>query len=153
LLVIRDLLDQLPANRAIGFGVLDPKNELFSGSLRLLSKRLSDLGKTDADAALELRKRVVILDFAADDPVSSYNILARPRAVEPGYFASTRADLVLDLLPGGDGLSLGASAILRQVMLLVLEFDLPITWVTNVLHDPTLRHRLLSKSKNDAVKT
>src|SRR5438128_5229530 len=134
-----------------GFGVLDAKSDLFQGALFLLERRLEYLTRDDPTAAQELRRRIVIIDFSSRDPVSSYNILARWPNTEPGFFALNRADLLLDLLEGGDKLSLGGAAVLQKLLLLLSEFDLPITCLEAVLHDERLRSRLLARCRNASV--
>jgi hypothetical protein len=153
LLIIKALINRISDGEDIGCGVVDPKGDLFAGTLQFLCERIHNLSQTNPDAAEALRRRVVILDFASRDPVSPYNILARWPSAEPGFFAASRADLLLDLLPGGDGLSLGASAVMRKCLLLLSEFDLPITWLNDLLFDSGLRQRLLASSENDEVKT
>jgi DNA helicase HerA-like ATPase len=71
--LINALLDQLPHSN-FGFGLVDAaKSDLYDGALYLLSKRIKDLEKTNPDAAETLRRRIVILDFSAGDPVSSFS--------------------------------------------------------------------------------
>jgi hypothetical protein len=129
----------------MGCCVLDPKGETFAGALHLLKQRIADLGKAEAR---ELRRRVVVIDFSLRDPLSSYNILARWPNSEADFFAGSRADLLLDLLPGGDGLSLGASALLRKAILLLSEFGLPIGWLDELLFDDAFRGKLLARSSD-----
>src|SRR5438128_7113462 len=136
-----------------GFGTLDAKRDLFLGELYLLQRRLEHLAGVDPQAATELRRRVVIHDFASRDPVSSSNILARWPGAEPDFFAWNRADLLLDLLEGGDGLSLGGTAALQKLILLLSEFELPITCLDEVLHDERLRSCLLARCRNSSVST
>ena len=152
LLLIKAIIDSA-ADNSTGFGVLDPKGELFMGSLLLLAERIRELQETDPPASERLRQRVVIVDFSSRDPVSPYNILANRGSAEADFFAASRADLLLDLLPGSDGLSLGASALLRRAILLLSEFDLPITQLDSVLHDAAFRVQLLHRSKNETVKS
>jgi hypothetical protein len=151
LLVLKALIEAAPDARKIGFGVLDPKGDLFQGALFLLQQRLKHLSWIDPRAADALRRRIVIFDFSSRDPVSSYNILARWPDAEPDFFASNRADLLLDLLDGGDGLSLGGTAVLQKLLLLLSEMRLPITSLGDVLHDEGLRRRHLAGCRNGAV--
>jgi hypothetical protein len=127
----------------MGCCVLDPKGETFAATLFLLKQRLGELGPTEAR---DLRRRVVVIDFSLASPLSSYNILARWPNADADFFAGNRADLLLDLLPGGDGLSLGGSALLRKAILLLSEFDLPIGWLDDLLFDDSLRAKLLARS-------
>ena len=151
--ILDPLIDLLPQTYTLGFGVLDAKGEFFLGSAFLVMKRLEYLAQHDPEAAQDLRRRLVILDFSSRDPVSSYNVLARWPNAEPDFFASNRADLLLDLLPGGEKLSLGASALLQKSILLLSEFNLPITYLNDLLHDEALRRRLLVSAKNRSVAT
>jgi hypothetical protein len=145
LLIVRALLDAFPHTRTAGFGVLDPKGELFGGTLALLAERLKAL---DAAAARQLRQRVVIIDFSSRDPVSPYNLLARSPNTDLEFFAGNRSDLVLDLLPGGDGVSIAASAVLRKAILLLADRSLPITALDDVLFNDAARARLVVQSSD-----
>ena len=142
------LLSHLPHTRSMGFGVLDPKQDLFDGTLFLIGRRLAELERA---LARDLRRRIVVLDFSLRDPISPYNILARWPGADPEFFAQSRADLLLELLPGADGVSLGASALLRRAILLLSEFSLPITWLEALLQDEPFRKRLLARSQNPSI--
>lgn len=150
--ILRAIIDGVSSGGA-AFGVLDPKGDLFHGTLFLLAHRLIELSQRDPVAAKELRRRIVIYDFGSRDPVSSYNILARWPDSEADFFASNRAEMLLDLLAGTDKLSLGGTAVLQKLLLLLSEFNLPLTYIDEVLADSGLLSRLLSETKNDAVKT
>jgi len=152
LLILKALIEGESRGQAMGFGVIDAKGDLFQGALYLLGQRLQELARQNPKAARELRRRVVIYDFSSSDPVSSYNILARWPNTEPDFFAFNRADLLLDLLAGSDKLSLGSISLLRKLILLLSEFDLPITYLTDILDDDSLRTRLLSRSRQTAVR-
>jgi hypothetical protein len=143
LLILRSLIAMLPQTAAMGCCVLDPKGETFAGALFLLKQRIAELGKTEAR---ELRRRVVLIDFSQRDPLSSYNIFARWPNADRDFFAGNRADMLLDLLPGGDALSLGGSGLLRNAILLLSEFGLPIGWLNDLLFDDALRAKLLARS-------
>ena len=141
--ILESLIALLP-RRAPWAAPFSTRRRSFSlGALFLLKRRIDQLGKAEAR---ELRRRVVVLDFPMRDPISPYNILARWPNADPDFFAANRADLLLDLLPGGDGLSLGGSAVLRKAILLLSEFGLPIGWLDDVLFDDALRRKLLARS-------
>src|ERR1039458_5810939 len=141
----RSLLDLFPQTRGVGFGVLDAKQDLFDGTLSLIGQRLAVLERA---AARDFRRRIMVVDFSLRDPISPYNILARWPGADPEFFAQSRADLLLELLPGADGVSLGGSALLRRAILLLSEFSLPITWLDVLLHDAPFRGRLLARTQN-----
>jgi hypothetical protein len=148
LLIIKSLIGLLPEKETIGCCILDPKGETFAGALYLVKQRLGQLGEAKAR---ELRRRVVVIDFSFHDPLSSYNILARWPNTEADFFAGSRADVLLDLLPGSDALSLGGSALLRKAILLLSEFGLPIGWLDDLLLDDSFRRRLLVRSSDKEV--
>ena len=84
---MRDLNEDAESPRPMGFGVVDPKGDLYQRTIYLLKKRL------DEPSAKKLRRRIVTIDFASTDPVSSYNILAPWPNTELDYFAFSRADM------------------------------------------------------------
>jgi hypothetical protein len=108
---------------------------------------LDELAKSDPDAAKALRQRIVIIDFSARDPLSSYNLLVQPGSMDPEFFALSRADLIMDLLES-DRLSLGGNVVLQRICMLLAEFGLPITWASELIRDPALRRKLTTQSKN-----
>lgn len=150
LLLLQSFVNSDPQT-AGGFGVLDAKGELFQGALALLGERLTELDQTDPDAARDLRNRIVVIDFASRNLLSPYNILVRPKGTDPDFFAGSRADLLLDLLASDEAISLSASSLLRRIILLLSEFDLPITWAGDLIHDADLRGQLLSQSQQQEV--
>ena len=133
------------------FGLVDPKGDLFAGCLWLIAKRLEELAKNDPAAARALRRRIAIYDFSSSDPISSYNILARWKGVDADFFAANRSELLMDLLPGSDSLSLTASAVLQKLILLLSETDRPITYVEEALADPEVLESLVAKSQDRSL--
>lgn len=117
------------------------KGDLHLGTLFLLTQRLAYLDAVDPAAAWALRDRIRIYDFSQRDPVSSYNILARWPDADPDFFASNRADLILDLLPGDEQPSMSGAAALQKIFRLLSEHDLPISWFDRVLAEEPLRER------------
>ena len=71
-------------------------------------------------------------------------MLARWPGADQDFFASSRADLIFDLLPGPDRLSLPGASMLRRLLALLSVSGLPITVLTDVIHDEELRRRLVS---------
>lgn len=137
-------------NGSTGFGIIDPKQDLVDGCLCLIGQRLAGLERADAR---ELRRRIVFIDFSSRDPISPYNILARWPGADPEFFAGSRADLLLELLPGADGVSVSGNALLGRSNLLLSEFDQPITQLPQFLSDEGLRSRLIARTKNASVAT
>jgi hypothetical protein len=151
LLTLQAIIDRLPQNQSVGFGVVDPKGELFAGAIFLLTRRLATLDSDDPDAAAELRKRIVIIDFSSTNPITPFNILAHGPNVEPGLFAAGRADLLADLLPSNDHVSVNGNAVLNKIIRLLVASNLPITRMDDVLHDDDFRAQLVRQSEDPAL--
>lgn len=77
-----------------GIGELDCKGDLFHGTLFLLQKALEQVERTHPRVAEELRKRVSILDFSCQDPITSYGMLVPWPDAEPTFFARSRTDVL-----------------------------------------------------------
>jgi len=149
LLPIATLIRMLPKLKTMGFGVLDAKGELFDRSLYLLGKRLAELDGQESD---ELRERIVVIDFSSRDALSPYNILARWPYTDIDFFVTSRLETLRELLPAGEKLSLRGGNVLKHVLTLLAEFELPPTYLEAVLGDDTFRQKLLQRSKNPAVR-
>jgi hypothetical protein len=157
--IIKALLDSIiesliaEACNPGGFGVLDAKGDLFHGTLFLIAKRLQELQRAHPQAARELRRRIVIIDFSSrfPVPVMSYNIFARWPGLEADFFAANRADVLMDLLPGSDGLSLAASGVLNKLILLMSEHGVPITELGEIVGDERRRSRLVAQCRDRSL--
>jgi len=149
LLPIEAMIRRLPHAKDMAFGVLDAKGELFERALWLLARRLEELNGRDQESLL---RRIVVIDFSGREAISPYNILARWARVEPDFFVTSRLETLRDLLPGRDGISLRATGILKNVLALLSEFDLPLTYVESVLTSEALRRKLLKRTRNDALR-
>ena len=148
LILVRALL---LSNRKIGWGVVDAKRETYLGALFLIKQRLDFLDRHNPVEADALRRRIKIYDFSSRDPISAYNLLSRWPGAEPEFFALSRADLILDLLEGGDRLSLSGTAVLQKFLQLLPEFDLPITYLDRAITDEQFRRRLLERCQTQSV--
>ncbi len=148
-LILEAIISQLPQLRSISFGVLDAKGELFDRALYLLARRLAAL---DDEARETLLRRIVVVDFSARNAISSYNILARWPGAEPDFFATSRLETLRELLPSGDKLSLRGGVVLKNVIALLSEFGLPLTYLSRVLESEPFRTRLLNRSGNPEMK-
>src|SRR2546427_5749739 len=146
-LILDAIIERLPELRSVGFGVLDAKGELFDRALYLLARRLERL---EGEAREELLQRIVIIDFSSHQAVSSYNILSRWPYTERDFFVTSRLETLGELLPAGEKLSLRGSTVLKNVLALLSEFGLPLTYLDAVLSSDILRGKLLRASKNPA---
>jgi hypothetical protein len=125
--------------------VFDAKGDLFHGTLFLIANRLQELQRAHPHAVRELRRRMVIIDFSSRDPMTPYNILALWPGIEPDFFAANRTDVLMDLLPGSDKLSLGASGVLNKLILLLSEHGVPITDLGEIVGNERRRARLVAQ--------
>jgi hypothetical protein len=115
----------------------------------LLARRLEQL---EGRARQELLKRIVIIDFSSQQAVSPYNILSRWPYTERDFFVTSRLETLRELLPAGEKLSLRGATVLKNVLALLSEFELPLTYLNHVLESQTLRAKLLARSKNPELR-
>src|SRR5207245_4954416 len=123
--------------------------ELFDRALFLLAARLKQLEGREQEALL---KKIVIIDFSSREAVSSYNILSPWPYVEKDFFVTGRLETLRELLPAGEKLSLRGATVLKNVLSLLSEFELPLTYLNQVLESDGLRSKLLARSKNPEVR-
>ncbi len=147
--ILEAIIERLPQLRSVGFGVLDAKGELFDRAAFFLGARLAEL---EGRAQQELLGRIVIIDFSSQQAVSPYNILSRWPYTEHDFFVTSRLETLRELLPAGEKLSLRGASVLKNVLTLLTEFGLPLTYLNQVLESETLRSRLLARSKNPEVR-
>jgi hypothetical protein len=143
--VLEDMIARLPEMGSFGIGVLDAKGELFDRAAYLLAARVAELR---GRAQEELLDRIVLIDFSSRDAVSPYNILARWPGAEPDFFLTSRLETLRELLPAGEKLSLRGADVLKNVLALLSEFGLPMTYLNRVLQSEAFRAKLLARSKN-----
>ena len=148
-LILESMIARLPDLRSMAFGVLDAKGELFDRAMYLLARRLEEL---DGEAREALMSRIVIIDFSSRQAVSSYNILSRWPYTEPDFFVTSRLETLRELLPAGEQVSLRGATVLKNVLALLAEFGLPLTYLDAVLSSDTVRANLLRRSKNAPVR-
>jgi hypothetical protein len=144
-LILQAMIADLPHLRTMGFGVLDAKGELFERAAYLLGARLAEL---EGEARAQLLRRIVIIDFSSQQAVSPYNILSRWPYSERDFFVTSRLETLRELLPAGEKLSLRGAVVLKNVLALLSEFGLPVTYLDRVLASETLRSKLVAGSKD-----
>jgi hypothetical protein len=148
-LILEAMIARLPDLRSMAFGVLDAKGELFDRATYLLARHLEEL---PGEAREALLRRIVIIDFSSRQAVTSYNILSRWSYTEPDFFVTSRLETLRELLPAGEQVSLRGATVLKNVLALLAEFGLPLTYLDAVLSSDALRATLLRRSKNAAVR-
>src|SRR3989475_2032368 len=148
-LILNAIIERLPELRSVAFGVLDAKGELFDRATYLLARRLEQL---EGEAREKLLRRIAIIDFSSREAVSSYNILSRWPYTERDFFVTSRLETLGELLPAGEKLSLRGATVLKNVLALLSEFGLPLTYLDQVLSSDILRAKLLRASKNPAAR-
>jgi hypothetical protein len=148
--ILEAMIERMPDLRSMSFGVLDAKGELFERAAFLLARRLE---KLEGRAREELLNRIVIIDFSSQQAVSPYNILSRWSYTERDFFVTSRLETLRELLPAGEKLSLRGATVLKNVLALLSEFELPLTYLNHVLESQTLRAKLLARSKNPELRS
>ncbi len=147
--VLEAMIECMPDLQSMSFGCLDAKGELFERAALLLARRVE---KLEGHAREELLNRIVIIDFSSQQAVSSYNILSCWPYTERDFFVTSRLETLRELLPAGEKLSLRGAVVLKNVLALLSEFGLPLTYLNPVLESQTLRARLLARSKNSELR-
>ena len=148
--VLGAIVELLPGLRSVGFGVLDAKGELFERALYLLGRRLEEL---EGDEQQTLLDRIVIIDFSSQQAVSPYNILARWPYTEQDFFVTSRLETLRELLPAGEKLSLRGATVLKSALALLSEFNLPLTYLDELLSSPLFQHKLVKRSQNPLARS
>jgi len=148
-ILIETMVRLLPGLRHLSFGVLDAKGELFERALYFLARRLHELEGAEHDALLE---RIVVIDFSAREAISPYNILVRSPYTETDFFITSRLETLRELLPSGEKLSLRGANVLKNALMLLAEFCLPLTYLDRLLASETLRKKLVSRSQNPEMR-
>src|SRR5713226_4080632 len=133
----------------LSFGVLDAKGELFERTLYLVGRRLRELPPAEAEL---LRAKIVIIDLASPDPVTSYNIACPWSGSDLDYFAISRVETLQELLPSGDGLSLRGSSIVKHALMLLAEHRLPFSYFDRVVSSEVFRAKLLARSQDEGLR-
>jgi hypothetical protein len=147
-LPLENIVRRLPGLKTVGFGVLDAKGELFERAVYLLAARLAELHGRERQ---ELLERIVIVDFANRVSLSPYNILARWNYAEADFFITSRLETLRELLPAGEKLSLRGASVLKNILTLLSESNLPLTYLDRVLGDEPFRKRLIAASRNEEL--
>jgi hypothetical protein len=133
----------------ISFGVLDAKGETFDRAIFLVARLLETLPPA---AAERLRDRLVIIDFASIDPITAYNLATPWSGADIDYFATSRTETLQELFPAGDGISLRGGSILKHVLKLLAERQIPFSYADQVISSEAFRARLLTASKDDELR-
>jgi hypothetical protein len=157
LAIVKGLLDRIVEDLIsgtrprFGFGELDPKGDLFRGTLYLVAQKLGELQKTHPDVAHKFRQLIVPIDFSSPDPVTSYNVFVRWPDVELDYFVNNRADIFMDLLPTSERPSLSGSGALNKLIRLMSYSGQPITKMADVVEDECFRAKLVAACPDRAL--
>lgn len=127
------------------FGLLDPKSETFLNTIYLIARLLDELPPAFAEA---LRERIVMIDLSLSDPICSYNICKLWDGADLDYFVASRMETLQELLPSDQGLSLRGGIVVRHLLKLLTETEVPFGWIDRVIDDEDLRNRLLARARN-----
>ena len=133
----------------LSFGLLDPKPELFARALYLIHRLLQTLPPLLAE---RLRERLVIIDFASSDPITPFNLTAPWSGTDLDFFASARTEALTELFPGADAISLRGGSILKHVIKLLAEQQVPFGFFDQVLSSETFRARLVAGSNDEELR-
>lgn len=133
----------------VSFGLLDPKPELFGRALYLVHRLLQTLPPLLAE---RLRERLVIIDFASTDPITPFNLTAPWSGTDLDFFASARMEALTELFPGADAISLRGGSILKHIIKLLAEQQVPFGFFDQVLSSESFRARLVAGSNDEELR-
>lgn len=149
--ILTAIIDAIVAAKAslLGFGLLDPKTEFFLKTLFLIAQKLEQLPPAEAE---QFRERIVIIDLAASNPLTAYNIAKPWAGSDLDFFATSRVETMGEVLAPGEGLSLRGAIIVKQVLKLLAECGVPFGYIERVLSDEAARAALVSRAKSEEVR-
>lgn len=129
----------------IAFGLLDPKSETFLNVLYLFAQLAEQLPPPLAAALLD---RLIIIDLSLANPLCEYNFAKLWDGADLDYFVASRMETLQELLPRDQGFSLRGEIIVRHLLKLLAECQVPFAWINKVIDDEALRNRLLERVKD-----
>ena len=132
-----------------GFGIIDPKRELYLKAVNQLVIHLNRLNPTSKE---QLIKKLYIIDYANPNTVVPYNILAPRIGESVEALVHHRVDTICDLFTGSSTLTTRMRITLKYFLYLLAENKLPITFFDYLCDDFALISTLARKSKNDRVR-
>jgi len=131
------------------FGVLDAKGELFDLVKRYLFAALYRMNPEERQA---LKRRIVVIDFADDQSIAPYNILVRREYCADEMMVANRIDTIGEQFAGVSAISVRMKLILKYLLLLMVEFELPLPFFEELCVDELLLRSLAERSRNAQVK-
>ncbi|MGH9760509.1 MAG: hypothetical protein ACREAC_06660, partial [Blastocatellia bacterium] len=143
--LISQMLRQTPGSASVSFGILDAKGELFERVLPYLYAHLYLLPDEDRQRLL---KRITIIDFANTEVIAPYNILAKQTYVPDELVVANRIDTISEQFSGLSEVSVRMKMILRYLLLLLTEHNLPISFLERLCIDPLMLSSLVERSNN-----
>ena len=147
--LILQLLELDSSPDILSFAILDAKGELFEKALDYLYAHLYRLKPATRES---LKKRIVIIDFSDAEFITPYNILARREYLADELLVANRIDTISNQFAGLSEVSVRMKTILKYLLLLMAEFDLPLPFFERLCSDPVLLNALVERSINLQVK-
>ena len=130
------------------FGILDAKGELFEKAVLYLQAFLFRLKPVEREV---INKKIIVIDFADDNLITPYNILARKEFLADELMIANRIDTISEQFSGLADLSVRMRMVLKYLFLLMVELDLPLSCFDQLCAEPVLLGCLVERSKNTAV--
>jgi hypothetical protein len=147
--LILPLLEDLTLLETISFGALDPKNELFHKLIQYLYAFLYRLKPEERD---QLKQKIAIIDLANTEVIAPYNILARRDYLPDEVMVANRIDSISDQFSGLSEVSVRMKTILKYALLLLAEYDLPISFFEQICVNSWLLTSLVEWSKSPQLR-
>jgi hypothetical protein len=147
--IIQQLISNPSILDKVSFALLDPKRETFNRLSELVFACLYRLPSAQRE---RLKQRIVIIDFANDNVIAPYNILVRRDYLPDELMVANRIDTISEQFSGLSEVSVRMKSILKYALLLLAEYDLPISFFERICTDSWLLTSLVERSKNPQVR-
>jgi len=147
--LILALLEDPALLENLSFGALDPKNELFHKLVQYLYACLYRLQPGERD---RLKRKIAIIDLANTEVIAPYNILARRDYLPDEVMVANRIDTISEQFSGLSEVSVRMKMILKYALLLLAEYDLPISFFERICVDSWLLTSLVEQSKSPQLR-
>ncbi|KAA3662300.1 MAG: DUF87 domain-containing protein, partial [Calditrichaeota bacterium] len=149
LLLLNHALSQIATNNHIPMGILDAKGELAAKAIQYIHSHMHGLS---AEQQRRIREKIYVIDFAQTEYVTPYNILLNDY-MSKEMLVNNRIQTIDQIYGGSAGLTTRMKSLLKYMLLLLIEFQLPISFFEKLCLDNELLQTLAGKSKDSCLRS
>lgn len=148
LLLLSHSLEYFSSGNYIPIGILDAKGELAAKTVRYIQAHAYRFKERERE---RLRNRIFVMDFGQVDKVMPYNILDC-RDMPAELLVNSRIQTINQIYRGTSTLTTRMRSILKYMLLLMIENELPITLFEKLCLDTKLVQNLATRSKDERLR-